>query len=340
MTDLPAPSNLRPFRTVLAIWDRKVDNTTLRAAADLAAQHAARLTVLSCVEPPSDLHILARVMATSPEDLLARLVADRREQVAEAVAQALPGSDATLVVARGKAFIEVVRHVVQAEVDIVVKTAEPLSGVAGFLFASTDHHLMRKCPCPVWLHLPSDSPAPRTVIAAVDVDEWDAAEPETLHDLNRRVIEIGCRIASGPGAVVHVLHAWEAMGEGLVWTFSSGPDASLAAQRYIDEVEEARRAALDELAAPLVAHAREAGGAKLEPRLIRGAPRAVIADQAKFLGADIIVMGTVARTGLGGVIIGNTAEDILNNVQRSVVTVKPEGFVSPVTLVPQVRSAP
>ncbi|MEM8959113.1 MAG: universal stress protein [Pseudomonadota bacterium] len=338
MTD--APADLGPFRNVLAIWDRKVDNSTLRAAADLAARYGASLTVLSCVEPPSDLHILARVISTTAEDLLARLVADRQEQIADSVARALSGSDAKLVVARGKPFIEIVRHAVRAEIDIVVKTAEPLSGVAGFLFASTDHHLMRKCPCPVWLHRPADNPAPSTVIAGVDVDEWDAAEPETLHDLNRRVIEIGCRIASGPGATVHVLHAWEAMGEGLVWTFSSGPDASLAAQSYIDEVEETRRVALDELVAPLVAHARDAGVSKLEPRLIRGAPRAVIADQARFLGADVIVMGTVARTGLSGVIIGNTAEDILNNVQRSVVTVKPHGFVSPVTPVSQYPAMP
>ena len=332
MTNPPVPTELRPFRNVVAIWDRKADAATLRAAADLADRHGAHLTVLSCVEPPNDLHILARVMATTPDDLLARLVADRRAQMADAVASVLPRSDANLVVARGKPFIEIVQHTLREDVDVVVKTAEPLSGVAGFLFASTDHHLMRKCPCPVWLHLAADSPAPRTVIAAVDVDEWDAAEPETLGVLNRRVIEIASRLASGPGALVHVLHAWEAMGEGLVWTFSSRADASLPAQRYVDEVEDARRAALNDLVAPLLERSRDDEGPKLEPRLIRGAPRAVIADQARFLGAEVIVMGTVARTGLHGVIIGNTAEDILNNVQCSVVTVKPDGFVSPIAL--------
>jgi len=40
-------------------------------------------------------------------------------------------------------------------------------------------------------------------------------------------------------------------------------------------------------------------------------------------------MGTVARTGLPGLLIGNTAEKILNRVTASVLAVKPEGFVSP-----------
>ena len=41
-------------------------------------------------------------------------------------------------------------------------------------------------------------------------------------------------------------------------------------------------------------------------------------------------MDTVARTGIAGFIVGNTAESILRNVDCSVLTVKPEGFVSPI----------
>jgi nucleotide-binding universal stress UspA family protein len=43
-------------------------------------------------------------------------------------------------------------------------------------------------------------------------------------------------------------------------------------------------------------------------------------------------MGTVARTGISGFFIGNTAEDVLNQVNCSVMAVKPEGFVTPVKL--------
>jgi nucleotide-binding universal stress UspA family protein len=50
------------------------------------------------------------------------------------------------------------------------------------------------------------------------------------------------------------------------------------------------------------------------------------------LQADIVVMGTVARTGISGLIIGNTAETILNQLTCSVLAVKPSGFKTPVTV--------
>ncbi|NJO21650.1 MAG: universal stress protein [Sphingomonadales bacterium] len=41
-------------------------------------------------------------------------------------------------------------------------------------------------------------------------------------------------------------------------------------------------------------------------------------------------MGTVTRTGIAGFLIGATAEDVLRQVDCSVLTVKPDGFVTPV----------
>ncbi len=47
---------------------------------------------------------------------------------------------------------------------------------------------------------------------------------------------------------------------------------------------------------------------------------------------DLVIMGTISRTGLPGFMMGNTAESILNQLACSVLAIKPEGFVSPVTL--------
>jgi hypothetical protein len=43
-------------------------------------------------------------------------------------------------------------------------------------------------------------------------------------------------------------------------------------------------------------------------------------------------MGTVARTGIAGFVMGNTAEMMLRQLRGSVLAVKPPGFVTPVTL--------
>ena len=66
--------------------------------------------------------------------------------------------------------------------------------------------------------------------------------------------------------------------------------------------------------------------------LAKGNAPYAITSRAVDIKADLIVMGTVGRTGLPGLIIGNTAEDVLQTTRTSILAVKPTGFVSPVSL--------
>ena len=66
--------------------------------------------------------------------------------------------------------------------------------------------------------------------------------------------------------------------------------------------------------------------------LLQGDAKQAIPEVVKKLGVELVVMGTVARTGIPGFVIGNTAESILNQLECSVLALKPEGFVSPITL--------
>lgn len=61
-------------------------------------------------------------------------------------------------------------------------------------------------------------------------------------------------------------------------------------------------------------------------------PGHAISELAKREGIDLIVMGTMARTGLTGALLGNTAEQVLDQIECSVLAVKPDGFISPVSL--------
>jgi len=65
--------------------------------------------------------------------------------------------------------------------------------------------------------------------------------------------------------------------------------------------------------------------------LLQGRPELVIPELARNKKIELIVMGTVCRTGVPGLIIGNTAETVLRMVDCAVLTVKPPGFVTPVT---------
>jgi nucleotide-binding universal stress UspA family protein len=64
--------------------------------------------------------------------------------------------------------------------------------------------------------------------------------------------------------------------------------------------------------------------------LVEGEPERAISHFVDRNGVDLVVMGTVARSGIPGVVMGNTAERVLQRLHGSVLAVKPPGFVSPV----------
>jgi nucleotide-binding universal stress UspA family protein len=61
-----------------------------------------------------------------------------------------------------------------------------------------------------------------------------------------------------------------------------------------------------------------------------GEPARAISHFIDRNGIDLVVTGRVARTGIRGLVMGNTAERVLQRLRGSVLAVKPPGFVSPV----------
>jgi universal stress protein E len=92
------------------------------------------------------------------------------------------------------------------------------------------------------------------------------------------------------------------------------------------QLEEATRTAheqhFNELLAPL-------GMSTADPNvhLLRGDPGVLIPQLTVYDKTDLILMGTVARTGIAGLLMGNTAEKILQNVSCSVLALKPSSFI-------------
>lgn len=305
-------------RPILAVVEPKTAPAVITAARRQAERRGVGLDVLGVIEAPRDPRAAASAAGLSPDALIDRLTtAFKRE-----IEAALP-SEAPVTVRCGKAFIEIILHAASVRAGLVIKAPEPFTGRAARLFASTDQHLLRKCPCPIWLIPDGGAREVRTVVAAVDVDP-EAAEPQTLADVNARVMEAAYAVCE-PDGEIHLLHAWQAEDEGLFRAF--GGDGEQAAQAYADAVKAARRRNLDALAQ---AHPPPQPGPRVIKRLMRGPAHAVIAEVAKRVRADVLVMGTVARTGLRGVIIGNTAENILNAAPGSVMAVKPTSFVTPI----------
>ncbi|WP_343123189.1 universal stress protein [Halostagnicola sp. A56] len=73
----------------------------------------------------------------------------------------------------------------------------------------------------------------------------------------------------------------------------------------------------------LVETAAEDGGVDVTSEVREGVPQETILEYADEIGADMIVLGTVGRTGLDHVLLGSVAEEIVRNSSVPVVTVQP-----------------
>ena len=229
----------------------------------------------------------------------------------------------------GKPFIEIIRQVLRNDHDLIIKSADADSGLREFLFSSTDKHLMRKCPCPVWIVKPTERQKYRRILAAVDQDPGEPVK-ETL---NRQILEMATSMALSEYSEAHIVHAWEVFGESLLrshkWDFTEAEFKAM-----LEEEAAARRHWLEKLVKSYCASADASDNGAIDPHLhvVKGPAQQVVSKLARELEVDLVVMGTVARTGIDGFFMGNTAESILGQLDCSVLTIKPPGFTSPVTL--------
>jgi nucleotide-binding universal stress UspA family protein len=97
---------------------------------------------------------------------------------------------------------------------------------------------------------------------------------------------------------------------------------------FVEYIEAARRVADEALQAFTKTHADQLDGVNVQ--LVQGEPERAIPQFIERNGIDLVVMGTVARSGILGLVMGNTAERVLQRLRGSVLAVKPPGFVSSV----------
>jgi universal stress protein E len=225
---------------------------------------------------------------------------------------------------RGRPFVAVIREVLASGHDLVIKAAEgPAEGLRGRLFGSMDQHLLRKCPCPVWLVSPDRDERFRSVLAAVDV------EGNRDGELNERVVQLASSLAVREGAALHVVHAWSLYGESILRSLGRGIGPGRL-RELLRETKRARARRLRELVS------REAvDGSEPALHLLKARPAIGIRHVARRVEADVVVMGTLSRAGATGLLIGNTAEIVLGQLSCAALAIKPAGFRSPLDEAPE-----
>ncbi len=219
------------------------------------------------------------------------------------------GVTARLALVRDRPWLEIIRAVQRDEADLVLVARRNQAG-GGAALGGVTRKLMRKCPCPVWVVKPEGRDEPRTIVAASD-----------LTVVGNLALTLGADLAALFGAELHVVHAWP-----LPLAVPVLPELDVPPQSRID-VEAHERAARARFEQALAALALP-----VEPRthLHSGAPSVAIQEEVERCDADLLVMGSVSRGGIAGLLLGNTAERLLDRVQCALLTIKPRDFVSPV----------
>jgi len=294
-------------------------------ATRLARRTGAALTLVDVIDAaPGDLgRRMSDLTGQRDAEIEQDVISHHRDRLAEFAERARRENiEVTEAVLQGRPAVEVVRMVLREGHDVLIKGAS-VSEDCGGVLAGVDMHLLRLCPCPVWVPTRATGGTSARILAAVAAaDPGDAARA----GLDRRVLDVAMALGQGDGAEVRVIHAWSLPGDHALrhgrYTVDKGGDVdALVAQEG--------QAAAARVAALLADYPQVARDHVV---VAEGSPGAVIAAHAAAEGVDAIVMGTVGRAGQPGWVTGATAETILGRIPCSVIALKPEGFVSPVTL--------
>ncbi|WP_423357411.1 universal stress protein [Pseudomonas citronellolis] len=190
---------------------------------------------------------------------------------------------------------------------LVVKQHHPDSPLKKALLTPDDWKLLRYCPAPVLLVKSATPWAGRNILAAVDVGNNDAEH----HALHANIVSHAYDIAGLTHGQLHVI--------------SAHPSPMLSAADPTFQLSETIEARYREACKAFQA---EYGVDDQHLHIEEGPADVLIPRTAHQLDAAVTVIGTVARTGFSGALIGNTAEVVLDALESDVLVLKPDEVIA------------
>ena len=218
-----------------------------------------------------------------------------------------PDLDITFETLLGTPYLELTHAVQQEGYDLVLAGTRGLSQWEQLFVGSTARRLVRNCPSSVWIVKAGHQGVPKVVLAATD-----------FSDSSLKAVREGLRVAQLSRSHFHLLHVIEELDEELIKRSPHGSPM----RKDINNYSRQRLQSFVQLL--------ETDPDKVHLHLSLGTAWQEIARTAQKLGADLVVIGTLGRTGVSRMLIGNTAEKVLDTCDSSILTVKPDGFLSPV----------
>ena len=280
-----------PLRRILAATDFSVvAEAAVEQAARLAAAAGAELRLVHAESYAEAAQTAAALEPATMEALRAQALRQLEQSAAELRRRGLV---VTTFVEHGQPSVVLLGEAAAWGADLLVAGTRGLGGVRRLLLGSTARLLAERAACPVLIvhgPTPERHDTRRRVLVATDFSA-DA------RGAVRRAVELLGLGSHDTVVLTHALHAPAMVG-------SATAPFDLAEVQTL--VRHEARAELDREADGL-----RAAGLEVKVQLLDGVPPETLVDAARDLDADFVVVGTRGRTGLSRLLLGSTAERVL-----------------------------
>jgi len=275
-----------------------LDKAQRLAAGSGAKVHAVRIVFEGIAE------LSARAIDTTAELKTFILQAEESatEDLVEHARGKLPGLE-TATLWNARQWQGVLHAAERTGTDLIIKTASQRQGLGELVRTPDDWNLLRQAEVPVMLVKPQAWVDDPIVLCALDIFD------EAHDDLSIALLRDAAALTRALGGSLHVVVAYPLFER---WVGELGGLRDYDALKHDVEKEVRHR---------VLSLAREAGVDYQRLYAEEGRADLVIANLATELDAELVVVGTHARKGLQGVLLGNTSERLIHEVNTDVVTV-------------------
>ncbi|REL35753.1 universal stress protein UspE [Thalassotalea euphylliae] len=217
------------------------------------------------------------------------------------------------VIWHNRPFEAVIDQVLEHGYDVVIKGTHEHDKLKSVIFTPTDWHLLRKCPCPLLLVKDHSWPANGNILAAVNV----GSDEDEHQSLNSIITEEAKHLADLISANVHLVNSFP------------GTPVNIAIEIPEFDASQYNDTMLQHHQQSMQTHAEKYGIDTANTYIKEGLPEDVIDELSQELDAELVILGTIGRTGLSAALIGNTAEHVIDRLNCDVLALKPAGYISP-----------
>ena len=307
---------MKPFKNILVATDTRLDKHPIVDEAVVLARRSGGALMLVDVVPVFSW--VVRMTLPNHNEIRDSLVREKQEQL-EMLAEPIrkKGVHVETQVLIGRTSVEIIRQVLRGNHDLVLRVAKGKDSQRKGSFGTTGVRLLRECPCAVWLVVPAQSHQYKHVMACIDTLSEESVDDE----LNDKVYESALLASQYYGSKLSVVQAWRVFGEEFLLTRTSQKDFL----RLLNDVQERFTKLLD---AFLQKHGTNVQAKNVH--MLKGSTDYVLPTFIYEQRVDLVVMGTVARRGAAGWVIGNTAEQMLDRIECSLLALKTDSFECPI----------